>query len=260
MGYSDCIIFDWDTLVTLSHFQSWAASIGIKLEPSTTYHPQTDSQSEMVNKEIIQVASACKAEGNECLSKMPEIQLRLNSHHNASRRNNSFVTVLGFDTKLELATFPYPINKYQTATERYNTTSQALTNAKASEAKHANLHRTTESRHKVGDKELLPTKNINMKNVSSKMKPLWIGPFTILSANYNYNNYSLDLSSDSSLNLIYNTFHISKVKPYINNNSTLFLQHQLEQPEPVSQDRYEVEKVIEYCKAPQTSIPQYKVR
>ena len=193
------------------------------------------------------------------MSKIPEIQLRLNSHHNGSKRNNPFVTVLGFDAKPGLDTFPYPIKNYQPATERHNATSQALTDAKTSQAKQPNLYHTLEPQHTVGDKVLLSTKNINVKNVSPKMKPLWIGPFTILSANYNCNNYSLNLSSDRSLNLICNTFHISKIKTYMNNNSTLFPQCQLEKLGPVSQDRYGVEKVIEYRKAVRIVVPQYTV-
>ena len=39
MGYSYCIVFDQDTHFMSLHFQSWAAGKGIKLEPSTTYHP-----------------------------------------------------------------------------------------------------------------------------------------------------------------------------------------------------------------------------
>ena len=91
------------------------------------------------------------------------------------------------------------------------------------------------------------------------MKPLWIRPFTILSANNNRNNYSLYLSTDPSLNLIYKNFQISKVKPYIKNNDILFPQYQLVKPRDIFQDRYEVKKVMEYCKAPRTGIPQYKV-
>ena len=79
----------------------------------------------MVNKEIIEVARACKAEGNIWLSKMPDIQLRLNSHYNTSRRNNPFVKVLGFDAKLGRDSFPYPINNYLPTTEYHNTNSQA---------------------------------------------------------------------------------------------------------------------------------------
>ena len=259
MWYPDSIVFDRENLFILWHFQSWPASKGIKLEASTAHNSQMDGQSEIVNKEIIQVARACKAEANAWLSKIQEIQLRLNSCYNASRRNNPFVTILAFDAKLRLYTFPYPINKYQLVTDSYNATSQALTSAKASQAKQANLHRTLEPTYKVGDKVLLSTKYINIKNISLKMKPLWIGPFTILLANYNRNNYSLDLLSDPSLNLIYNTFHISKVKPCVNDNLILFSQGQLEKPGAVAEDRYEVEKVIEYRKAAWTSVLQYKV-
>ena len=86
------------------------------MEPSTAYHPQTDSQSEIVNKQITQVARACKAEGQEWLSNIVEIPLTLNSRYNASRRNNFFVTVLDCDDKLGLNTFPCHINKYQPTT------------------------------------------------------------------------------------------------------------------------------------------------
>ena len=180
-----------------------------------------DGQWEIVNKQIIQGASGCKVGGNEWLSKIRKIQLRLTSQYNASHRNNPFETLLSFDAKLKLDTFPYHINKCQTATERHNAISQELTNAKPSQAKHANLHHAPEPWHKVIDIVLLSTKYINIKKVLHKMKCLCMEPFPILWANYNYNNYSLDLSSNPSLNHIYNTFHLSKVKPYMNNNSTL---------------------------------------
>ena len=79
---------------------------------------------------------------------------------------------------------------------------EITTNAKASQAKQANLHHTLEPKHKVGDKVLLCTKNININNILPKMKPLWMGLFTIISANYNCNNYSLDVCLYQSLNLI----------------------------------------------------------
>ena len=126
------VLFLIKTVVTCYNTQSWSADKGKKLEPSTKYYPQTDSQSEIVIKEIMPVAVACKAEGNEWLSKMLEIQLKLNSLYNPCRNNNPFITVVGFDTKLGLDTFSYSINKYQPGTERHNATPQDLHNAKAS--------------------------------------------------------------------------------------------------------------------------------
>ena len=60
-------------------FKDGAARKGIKLEPSTTYYSQTDGQSEIANKAILQAARPCKVEGNEWLHKLSEIQLKLNS-------------------------------------------------------------------------------------------------------------------------------------------------------------------------------------
>ena len=133
VGYPYCMVSDRDTLFMSSHFHSWVASKGKKLEPSTSYHPPTDAHSEIVNTKIIQVARACEAEGNQWLTKILEIQIRLNSPYNTSRGNNPFVTVLGFDANLVLNTFPYFINNYQAATERHNAIFQALTSAKASQ-------------------------------------------------------------------------------------------------------------------------------
>ena len=157
------------------------------------------------------------------MSKILDIQLWLNLRYNASRRNKHFVTVFGFDVNLGLSTFPYTINQYQPAMEHHNATFQGLTNAKATHAKQVNLIRTLEPQHKIRDNVLLFTWNINIKHTSPKMKPLWIGLLTILSTKYNHYNYSLDLSTDPSLNLMCNNFHISKVKPNLNYKPTMFL-------------------------------------
>jgi len=78
-------VFDRDTLFMSDQFQDWAARKGIKLEPCTTYHSQTDGQSEIANKAILQAAQGCKVKGNEWLHKLSEIQLKLNSRDNTAR-------------------------------------------------------------------------------------------------------------------------------------------------------------------------------
>jgi len=42
IGYPYYIVFDRDSLFVLDHFKDWVARKGIKLEPSTAYHPHTD--------------------------------------------------------------------------------------------------------------------------------------------------------------------------------------------------------------------------
>ena len=59
------MVFDRVILFMSSHLHGWAASKGIKLEPSTTYYPQMDGKSEIISKQIIQVARVSKAEVKE---------------------------------------------------------------------------------------------------------------------------------------------------------------------------------------------------
>ena len=53
------------------HFQAWAASKGILLEPATTYHQQTDGQTEIVNEEVVNMVHACESEGDQWVKKLP---------------------------------------------------------------------------------------------------------------------------------------------------------------------------------------------
>jgi len=62
IGFPYYIVLDPETLFMSDHFKDWAAGKGIKLEPSTTYHPQTDGQSEIPNKLFLQAALVCKVE------------------------------------------------------------------------------------------------------------------------------------------------------------------------------------------------------
>ena len=125
-----------------------------------------DCESKIVNQEIIHVARACEAEGNEWLSKIQKIQLRLNSFYNVTRRNNPLRTVFGFHVNLRLDTLPYPINNYQFAIEGHNAASQGLINAKASQVQQANLHQTPEPQHNIEDQVLLATQNFHIENIS----------------------------------------------------------------------------------------------
>jgi len=79
--------------------------------------------------------------------------------------------------------------------------------------------------------------NINLLNTSRKLKPTWVRPFHIQYINKKHNNYTLDLSIDIRLSLIHNTFHFSKIKPYVENHLTNFLGHHEEQPSEVTGGR-----------------------
>jgi len=64
---------------------------------------------------------------------------------------------------------------------------------------------------------------------------------------------------DSPLSLIHNTFHISTIKPYVENDSTNFPGRHEEQPGEVTVGRWEVKRVHEFRTAPRTDKSQYLV-
>ena len=185
--------------------------------------------------------------------------MKVPKHGIPSTRNDLFLIHLGSNVKPGLNIFPYSIDNYEQASERHNPAFEPLPNANASHVKDENFHRTSEPPYKVADKVLVSTKNIDIQQLLLKMIPLWIALFTILSVKYNSNTYRLDFATDLSLNLIYHTFHLSKIKSYVKNNYILFVPDHLAKPKPVSQDSQEVEKVKEYCWAARSKVSQCKV-
>jgi len=135
IGYLYYIVFDRDTLFMSDHCKDWSARKGIKLEPSTVYHPQMDDQSEIANKAILLAARACKVKGNEWLPKLSELQLKLNSRDNTTRQHSPFFSLPGFGAKLGPSSFPYPITSYTPAEECHLDTSRNLYSSKVKQVK-----------------------------------------------------------------------------------------------------------------------------
>jgi len=190
-----------------------------------------DGQSEIANKAILQAARACKVERNEWLHKLSEIQLKLNSRDNTARQHSPFFFLPGFEAYLGPSSFLYPITPYTPTKEvQHLDTSRNLYSSKVKQAKQANKKWSTPPLLSAGQKVLLYTKNINLLNPSGKLKPGWIGPFHIKHINKKRNNYTFDLSMNCRLSLIHNTFHMSQIKLYVENDSMNFLGHHVEQP------------------------------
>jgi len=158
------------------------------------------------------------------------------------------------------SSFPYPITPYTPAEECHLDTSRNLYSSKVKQAKQANKKRSVPPLLSSGQKVLLSTENINLLNPARKLKPRWVGPYRIQHVNKKQNNYTLDLSTDSRYSLIDNTFHISKIKAYVENDSTNFPGRNEEQPGEVREGRWEVERVLEFRFAPRTGKSQYLVR
>ena len=155
---------------------------------------------------------------------------------------------------------PYPRNKIVADTDRHVNVTTNLNLANERQWLQANKRRNQAPRCKIGQKVMLSSQNINLRNVNKKMKPTWLGLFPITQVNYQLNNYTHDLSSNCDLRHIDKTFHIGLVKPYRENNQHEFPQPYYNQLGPVTDDRYEVKKAVNFRFSQIAREPLYAIR
>ena len=89
---------------------------------------------------------------------------------------------------------------------------------------HADKHRRADPKIAQGDKVYLSTKDLSLpKGRASKFLPKFIGPYLVLDANPAKSIYRLDLANELKHRNIHDVFHVSKLRPYLPNNESLFL-------------------------------------
>jgi len=108
---------------------------------------------------------------------------------------------------------------------------------------------------------MLLTKNLPARYNSSKLSPKWIGPFKVTNELTFTQNVELDLSENPDLSNISPVFHTSLIKPYFPNPIKFTGRAETKLgPVDEKENRYEVERVMEYRSQPGTGLHQYKVR
>ena len=118
IGYYNSIVFDRDSVFMSNHFQAWAASKGILLEPATVCHQQTNGQTKIVKKEVVTIMRAYELEGDQWVKKLAVIQFNLNNRYNSSRGSSLFHTLYVFTARFGLLQMLYPLNKIIAETDR----------------------------------------------------------------------------------------------------------------------------------------------
>ena len=154
----------------------------------------------------------------------------------------------------------YPLNKIVGNTYRHVEVSNNLMLAKERQSFQANKRRNRPLRCKMAQKIMLSSPNINLTNVNKKLKPRWLGLFPNTQVNYQRNNHTPNLSSTSDIHHIHKTFQIGLLEPYCENNQHEFPHCHYSQPGPGKNDRYEVEKAVNFKFSYPASEPPYQIR
>ncbi len=224
-GVPDSIVSDRDTRFTGHFMRALCDKLQIKQKMSTAYHPQTDGQTERLNRVIEDMLrnyvgsdqkdwdkflSQCEfAANNRTISGTDVTPFFLNSGYHPK------VALVNHSRGLDCEGNPTAEKLTRDMQQALNKARDCLLRAQDRARKYANQHRR-EVEYNVGDKVLLSTKNLRFTGKqSNKFMSKYIGPFEIIKK-VNSVAYKLKLPEKSK---VFHTFHVSLLRPYNSDES-----------------------------------------
>ena len=215
-GMPEVIISDRDTRFTSRFWQELMNAIGTKQRLSTAFHPQTDGQTERVNRVLEEYLrhfiNPSQTDWDEWLD-LAQFAYN-NSHHEAIGTTPFYInygrhprlpTGLGKNTR-----FPAVDEFITTIADIVNKAKERLEGARQ-RAKHYSDPKRKELAFKPGDEVLLSTRFIQLKVPGvNKLLPKYIGPFTVKNA-LSEVTYRLHLPDCMKC---HDVFHLSLLRPF----------------------------------------------
>lgn len=252
-------------------FTKVCEALHIKQLPSSAYHPQTDGQTERVNRVLEDtLRHYVSADHSNWEGLLPMVEFAINNSKHASSQCTPFYLNYGRHPLTPLsAQLPSKgqIEVNAPAAAKFVAKMQdALTEAKKhleaaqQRMKHyADKKRSVDPKFDVGSEVLLSTKNIKLKHPgSTKLLPKWIGPFKVIKK---ISSVAFKLELPDTLTKLHPVFHSSLLKPYVRNGN-------YQPPPPLLMDdgsvEYEVEALLDYrerkVQGTSKKIPEYLVK
>ena len=198
----------WDSLCTL---------IGMRSNLSTAYHPQTDGQTERINRVLgDMLRNYTVGSANTWDSYLTAAEFAINNAVNRSTGFTPFFLNYGY----HLATPVWrELNVSAPAAREYAKSyvqrmAEARACLEAAQARAADYYDRNKKdvTYAPGDLVLLNTKNLRARAKGPrKLLPRWIGPFTVVRM---VGGAAVQLSLPASLKNIHHTFHVSMVRKY----------------------------------------------
>ena len=228
-GMPKIIISDRDPKFTSEFWVCLHSMLGTKLSFSTAYHPQTDGLAERMIQTLEDMIRRFCTFGlefknrdgytHDWVSLLPALEIAYNSSKHSSTKETPYTVERGWIPHLPRNTINDHLpSLHPTALDFKKMLDMAHTHAEqcVQEAVEYNRNRWDKSHRepefKIGDKVLLSTVNFNNLGGNKKLKPAFVGPFTI-KALHGRNAVEVILSEELSRK--HPVFPVSLVKPYV---------------------------------------------
>ena len=220
-GVPKTIVSDRDAKFVSYFWKTLMAKMGIKQLFSTAYHPQTDGQTEVVNRSLSTLLRVLIKPNlknwEECI---PHAEFAYNRALHRATKRTLFEIVYGYNPYTALDMLPLPLREqvnmdFDTRAaymkKLHEETRETLT-------KHNEAHATKMNKNKramifeEGDLVWLHLRKDRFPDArKSKLHPRGDGPFKVLKR-INDNAYKIDISN--SKHLVHDTFNVADLSPY----------------------------------------------
>ncbi|USP73296.1 Reverse Transcriptase [Curvularia clavata] len=215
-GMPEEFITDRDKLFTSKYWSTFLAKLGVKKKLSTSFHPETDGQTERTNQTLEQYLRfyANKLQDN-WVELLPTAQLAYNSSRSATTKysphyaNYGYEPVAHRDPKDIESIAVGADDKARLMRELHKELSRNIAHRNLTTSKAANKLRIEGPTFKKGDRVFLSRQNLKTKRPSKKLDNLRLGPFEILEK-MGPVNYKLRLPPGMR---IHNVFHKKLLEP-----------------------------------------------
>ncbi|GJZ19940.1 putative reverse transcriptase domain-containing protein [Tanacetum coccineum] len=217
-GVPILIISDRNSRFTSRFWQSMQEALRTRLDMSTTYHPQTDGQSELIIQTLEDMLRACVLdfEGSWDVH-LPLVEFLYNNSYHSSMRCALFDALYGRKCRSPIMWAKVGEGQLigpelvQETTEKFSQIKDKLKTARDRQKSYDNKRRKP-LEFSVGDYVLLkvsPWKGVVRFEKKGKLAPRFVRPFEIIEK-VGHVAYRLDLPEE--LNGNHDTFHVSNLK------------------------------------------------
>ncbi|GJZ01215.1 hypothetical protein Tco_0519176 [Tanacetum coccineum] len=189
-GIPVLMIYDRDPRFVSNFWRSLQNALGTNLDMSTTYHPQTDGQSERTIQTLEDMLRACAINfGKGWVNHLPLVEFSYNNSYHASIKAAPFEALYGQKCR----------------------SPQRMQAARDQQKSYADLKRIP-MEFQVGDKvmlKVLPWKGVVHFGKQGKLNPRYVRPFKVLEK---VGKVAYKLKLPEELSRVHNTFHVSNLK------------------------------------------------
>jgi hypothetical protein len=227
-GLPKRIVSDRDVLFTSIFWQHLNKLLGIKLNMSSAYHPESDGSTERANRTVTQMIRSCiSIDQKDWVSKLPAVEFAINSARSESTGYAPFFLDTGRMPRSMIwetpASSEYPGVRVfaQKMKNAIMAAHDAILDSRVKQTRSANRHRRP-SPFAEGDMVYISTKNISFpKGRARKFIPKYIGPY-LIEKDFGNNSYRVKLPGRLLQRGIHPVFHSSLMRVHVPNDDRLF--------------------------------------